>query len=526
MHVGSVGNVLSSTPGINISGTVSAPIVVETQVASPISVGSVTAAEGIVIHGDLSDDITSTGAITKITITGDIAGGPSAEWPMKIEAPSIGELVFQRATTSEPNDSFEIEVRADAIGSLQCEGFVGLLRGSSDTFVDLAELIVGTDPCNRPDVTYGNFEGSFLVDAFDRIEIAGSLIDHTGAPRGMYLTSVPPASVVRIGQELANRLDILDNGGLEGQVIIGSSAYINNDPVCGFVPPAWLDDVVVSFNQTMTPRPHYAQASIEFGGGSVGVVPYAMHRADVAWTSYTSDDDAGEVLQSEFCPVGNNSRRQELRLKFYGPLVSAAESIFTPVVRLQQQPSGSTLWVDVAPRYYAAVGGQADSLSPRIVRVGGYIADSDVRMLAAGHYRVLPALDAEGVPLLRCAGTYLNPPRPIATEIIEGVVHFLGGAFEFDVDLDCDADGHLNQPGDPACMRTFEGQCPADVDDATMSGNADGGVTIDDLLYYLDIFELGTASADLDDGSGTGTPDGGVTIEDLLFFLSHFEAGC
>jgi hypothetical protein len=75
-------------------------------------------------------------------------------------------------------------------------------------------------------------------------------------------------------------------------------------------------------------------------------------------------------------------------------------------------------------------------------------------------------------------------------------------------------------------MRTFEGQCPADVDDATGSGNADGGVTIDDLLYYLNIFELGTANADLDDGSGTGTRDSGVTIEDLLFDLNHFEAGC
>src|SRR6185295_2899858 len=35
-----------------------------------------------------------------------------------------------------------------------------------------------------------------------------------------------------------------------------------------------------------------------------------------------------------------------------------------------------------------------------------------------------------------------------------------------------------------------------------------------------------TCPADLDDGSGTGAPDGGVTIEDLLFFLSHFQGGC
>lgn len=69
-------------------------------------------------------------------------------------------------------------------------------------------------------------------------------------------------------------------------------------------------------------------------------------------------------------------------------------------------------------------------------------------------------------------------------------------------------------------------QCPADVDDGTGTGTPDGGVTIDDLLYYLEIFEAGSVNADLDDGTFTGTPDGGVTIDDLLYFLEHFEAGC
>lgn len=39
-------------------------------------------------------------------------------------------------------------------------------------------------------------------------------------------------------------------------------------------------------------------------------------------------------------------------------------------------------------------------------------------------------------------------------------------------------------------------------------------------------FEQPRCPADMDDGSGTGTPDGGVTIEDLLFFLARFQAGC
>lgn len=68
--------------------------------------------------------------------------------------------------------------------------------------------------------------------------------------------------------------------------------------------------------------------------------------------------------------------------------------------------------------------------------------------------------------------------------------------------------------------------CPADLDDGTATGTPDGGVDINDLLYFLAKYEAGDVAADLDDGSGTGTADGGVDINDLLFFLAHYEGGC
>jgi hypothetical protein len=68
--------------------------------------------------------------------------------------------------------------------------------------------------------------------------------------------------------------------------------------------------------------------------------------------------------------------------------------------------------------------------------------------------------------------------------------------------------------------------CIADVDDGAASGTCDGGVGIEDLLYYLAQYDQGTLRADVDDGSGTGTPDGGVGIEDLLYYLQRFDAGC
>lgn len=68
--------------------------------------------------------------------------------------------------------------------------------------------------------------------------------------------------------------------------------------------------------------------------------------------------------------------------------------------------------------------------------------------------------------------------------------------------------------------------CPADVDDGSALGTCDGGVGIEDLLYYLSIYDAGIVEADVDDGSGSGTPDGGMGIEDLLYFLFRYDGGC
>jgi hypothetical protein len=74
----------------------------------------------------------------------------------------------------------------------------------------------------------------------------------------------------------------------------------------------------------------------------------------------------------------------------------------------------------------------------------------------------------------------------------------------------------------PTCLN----RCVSDVDDGTGSGLCDGGVGIEDILFYLDLFDQGLPRADVDDGSATGALDGGVGIEDLLYYLARFEAGC
>jgi hypothetical protein len=78
----------------------------------------------------------------------------------------------------------------------------------------------------------------------------------------------------------------------------------------------------------------------------------------------------------------------------------------------------------------------------------------------------------------------------------------------------------------PTNVQVLVSGCLADMDDGSFTGTPDCGVTIDDLLYFLSVFEQGTLEADVDDGSFTGTRDDGVTIDDLLYFLFRFEQGC
>ena len=68
--------------------------------------------------------------------------------------------------------------------------------------------------------------------------------------------------------------------------------------------------------------------------------------------------------------------------------------------------------------------------------------------------------------------------------------------------------------------------CSADLDDGSGTGVSDGGVDINDLLYFLSKFEAGSSCVDVDNGSLGGFPDGGVDINDLLYFLTRFEGGC
>lgn len=69
-------------------------------------------------------------------------------------------------------------------------------------------------------------------------------------------------------------------------------------------------------------------------------------------------------------------------------------------------------------------------------------------------------------------------------------------------------------------------ECPADMDDGSGTGVCDGGVSIEDLFYYLDLFGAGNVRADIATRDGEIGADGEVTAEDLAVYLRRFEGGC
>jgi Lamin Tail Domain len=77
----------------------------------------------------------------------------------------------------------------------------------------------------------------------------------------------------------------------------------------------------------------------------------------------------------------------------------------------------------------------------------------------------------------------------------------------------------------PAVPNTCLPACPADLADINGNPNPDGGVDVNDLIYFLVRFEAGNMDLD-NDGVDPQVLDNATDISDLLFFLVHFEAGC
>lgn len=384
---------------------------------------------------------------------------------------------------------------------------------------------------------------------------------------GIHLPSLPYPKTVRIGCDFQDEdgfvvdadenpvfvyvgglVDLRDDNSLDGYIMFHSTLAPDGSSLCDPTPPsfddcmdtetAWRGQVWIGNEQGMprvfspeqtdparnspcylTPSDSLYGLPDDLTGGALGVLPFHVNAADVRPTDSIGGTDAspGVILQSEFSRPHDNAAtmRQGIRIGFYGPIEAPAQTnpVIVEWLMKESAPENPDSWMDFTNNCQIVLHREGTSGMHHILKVAGWEVTRPESMLPAGTWRVrnLPAEDPAHV---YCHGmgelTNLAGPPPVTFEQW------------FTVAPDCDADGVV----DSSSCDTTGGGCPADVDDGSATGTPDGGVTIDDLLYYLAIFQQGSPDADLDDGTSNGEHDGGVTIDDLLYFLYRFNGGC
>ncbi len=294
-----------------------------------------------------------------------------------------------------------------------------------------------------------------------------------------------------------------DNSGIwSGPVVVG-----NTDSESG------ITGACSSAATSLGSNPYYAQSSTTLGGGAVGLVPYRLHAADCVPAHYDdwgSDTPPGTPLLNSLF----SQQQQSVRMRFYGPVYTEAPGGANGEgVAVWYWLTRSLRWQDVTDAAAVTIPRSADAAWSREIVVTGNNSP-----LPPGFYAVVARTDGEDPWRLVCNGTTASTapsPEPNMGANVE---------YNFRLWADCDNNWQIDALG----ARTYchDADCSADVDDASGLGIPDGGVDVNDLLYYLAIYEAGAPGADVDDGSSTGTPDGGVDINDLLYFLDRYEAGC
>jgi len=174
-----------------------------------------------------------------------------------------------------------------------------------------------------------------------------------------------------------------------------------------------------------------------------------------------------------------------------------------------------------------------------VVNLSGTVVTANQPPVAnAGPDQTRTDIDKNGSELITLDGSASTDPQGVATiaeyRWTEGATVLAAGASatanvtlpvgSHTINLKVTDTGNLFS--NDSVLITVNPGCVADVDDGNGSGVPDGGVGIEDLLYYLVLYNAGTSGADVDDGTGTGTPDGGVGIEDLLYYLVRYNSGC
>jgi hypothetical protein len=258
--------------------------------------------------------------------------------------------------------------------------------------------------------------------------------------------------------------------------------------------------------------------------GAVGLASFGFYGTDARFIDITSPADCSlfpfyptEIWNAEFSQYTVNDSGQPtgvhrvgVRLPFYGPVFSTLPGSANPLKvewHADALPGGpevtcdtETGCVDVSSRCGTSMDRAIDGTLSRHMTLWGLRVLTKDRVLPGGHYRVSIANPAT----VRSDGMLPEGVAPLVPQ------------FKYCFYLQRMTG--LDEPGNGVCI--------ADMDDGTMTGTPNGGVGIEDLIYFLVNFEVGSILVDIDGPDGGGQADGGTDVNDLLFFLARFEAGC
>ena len=263
------------------------------------------------------------------------------------------------------------------------------------------------------------------------------------------------------------------------------------------------------------------------------------------WPQFCPSEHAQEsrntrLLNTTFSLPASDTNRQYATARFTAPIWTDAPLQTDPSLQPYAvwlyfvfDDGGTQVWQwrDVTDAMDVQISRDPQAVSSSVV-----ISSDATQTLPAGYYALVlnitrplgdPAVTGEPYAVY-CSGSLANPGQvpkfnAYGYDPFGNLVPIV--QYNFRLYPDCDDSGCIDT-ADQQCNMTGLTICPADLDNGFGVGVHDGGVDINDLLYFLEHFEIGDFHADLDNGTGTGTIDGGVDINDLLFFLNHFEMGC
>lgn len=327
-------------------------------------------------------------------------------------------------------------------------------------------------------------------------------------------SALSSSSFIKAGTTLAGAIT-LPASGLVGQIVPNALNATSN---------AWAGSITVGsivLDPSTFANGAYPDTSSSLGGGSVGQVTYQLHRSDCV---PALDGVPGSTPSNPLYIVpAQLAENTGFDFAFYGPIErSNALEHCLRLYRMYPGTNGAYYLADVTCK-------TAQSLAPtdlslprrnRVFRVRG-IEDQEFPLGAFElTTRVYPATHYCTIGGTSFPSGQLKNSQTLLTTTPPNVGVF---SVYFKVVPDCDGDDVADPDETGLC---FGQACCADLDDGSGYGSPDEAVDINDLLFFLSAFELGSLAADLSGVNGGCVSDSAVNVDDLLFFLASFEAGC